>query len=162
EDDYVTFSSSRRIEIGLGRLAARSLADANTMVDKIIEYESAAVADPWKVRVTLVADDGLAGQDPNGTTYNDLFLHTSQAEDLWSIVPALFEKRKIYLYDYPTVYTPAGRRKPDVNVAIDNQINQGTLVLNFTGHGNPRVWCHEQVFVRETDFPFLHNKGKYF
>lgn len=162
EDDFVTFTISRRIEIGLGRLAARSLSEANIMVDKIMEYETRPVNDPWKIRVTVVSDDGLAGVGPGGTTQNDLFLHTSQAEQIANRVPPLFEKRKIFLYEYPTVITPSGRRKPDVNIAIKNQINRGTLVLNFTGHGNPRVWTHEQVFVRETDFPGLANKGKYF
>lgn len=157
EDDFVTFTASRRIELGLGRLAARSPGEANTMVDKIIEYEAHPVNDPWKIRVTIVADDGLAGA---GT--NDLFLHTRQAESIANLVPPLFEKRKIFLYDYPTVITPSGRRKPEVNAAIINAINQGTLVVNFTGHGNPRVWTHEQVFVRETDFPALTNRGKYF
>lgn len=161
EDEYVTFDAGRRVGLGLGRLAARSLAEANIMVDKIIEYESAPVNDPWKIRVTLVADDGLAGVRSDGKTQNDLFLHTGQAEALAAIVPPLFEKRKIFLYDYPTVYTPAGRRKPEVTTAIENQINQGTLILNFTGHGNPQVWAHEQVFVL-TDFSALANKGKYF
>jgi hypothetical protein len=162
EDEFVTFNSTRRVGLALGRLAARSAAEANTMVDKIIEYETSSAKDPWKVRVTLVADDGLAGTDPDGSTHNDLFLHTQQAETMAGMVPPLFEKSKIFLYEYPTVYTPSGRRKPDVTVALENQINQGTVVLNFTGHGNPRVWTHEQVFVNETDFPALHNKGKYF
>ncbi len=158
DDDYVTFDAGRRVALGVGRLTARSLQEANTMVDKIVEYETMPIPDPWKERITFVADDGLAGAgEPN-----NLFLHTGQAEALSNDVPAMFEERKIYEYEYPTIYTPGGRRKPEVNIAIHDQINQGTLVLNFTGHGNPRLWTHEAIFVRETDFPFLHNKGKYF
>lgn len=151
-----------RVECAVGRLAARSLAEANTMVDKIVEYETASVNDAWKLRTTVVADDGPAGVGSNGEIVNDRLLHTLQAEAISNLVPPLFEKKKIFTYEYPTLYTPAGRRKPDVNVALRSQINQGTLVLNFTGHGNPRVWTDEQVFVRETDFPGLTNKGKYF
>jgi hypothetical protein len=170
EDEFVTFTVINqggtlhrgRVEMALGRLSARSLAEANTMVDKLIEYETTPVKDPWRMRVTLVGDDGPAGIGPDGRLINDGLLHTLQADSISKYVPALFEKRKIYSYEYTTAYTPAGRRKPDVNVAIKNQINQGTLVLNFTGHGNPRVWTDEQIFVRETDFPGLANKGKYF
>ena len=158
DDDYVIFNSGNRVGLGLGRLAPRSLSEANTLVDKIIEYETNPVVDPWKVRLTFVADDGPAGAGER----NNLFIHTNDAEQISLIPPALFERRKIYLYDYPTVFTSAGRRKPDVNTAIVNQMNQGTVVLNFNGHGNPRVWTHEQVFVRETDFSSLANKGKYF
>ncbi|HEV8539377.1 MAG TPA: type IX secretion system sortase PorU [Bacteroidota bacterium] len=157
DDDYVIFNSGNRVGMGLGRLAARSTAEANILVDKIIEYESNPVVDPWKVRLTYVADDG-----PEAPGRNNLFIHTDDAESISQIAPPLFEKKKIYLYAYPAVFTPAGRRKPDVNVAIVDQINQGTIVLNFNGHGNPRVWTHEQVFVRETDFANLSNKGKYF
>ncbi|MBI4548842.1 MAG: type IX secretion system sortase PorU [Ignavibacteriae bacterium] len=173
DDDFVNLTNDLRIDIAVGRLTARSPQEANTMVDKIIEYESSPVQDPWKLRSTFVADDGLQGLNPNGTIANDGFIHICQVEGspecgyyagrgISQLVPTMFEKRKIYLYEYPTVYAAAGRRKPDVNIAIRNQINQGTLILNFTGHGNPRVWAHENVFVREADFPLLTNKGKYF
>ncbi|HZY10013.1 MAG TPA: type IX secretion system sortase PorU [Bacteroidota bacterium] len=158
DDGFVTFNNVERVNLGLGRLSARTIREAHTMVDKIIEYETNPAIDPWKVRFTFVADDGPAGAGDR----NNYFIHTDQAEAISRMVPALFENKKIYLYEYPTIYAPGGRRKPAVNIAIQNQINQGTLVLNFTGHGNPRLWTHEAVFVRETDFPLLRNKGKYF
>ncbi|HTK80877.1 MAG TPA: type IX secretion system sortase PorU [Bacteroidota bacterium] len=158
DDEYVLFDTGDRIGMSIGRLTAHSAGEANTMVDKIIEYETNPVIDPWRARLTFVADDGLTGAGER----SDLFIHTTHAELVSRIAPPLFERRKIYLYDYPTEYTSAGRRKPEVNTAIVNQMNQGTVVLNFNGHGNPRVWTHEQVFVRETDFANLSNKGKYF
>ncbi|MGA2623794.1 MAG: type IX secretion system sortase PorU [Bacteroidota bacterium] len=157
-DDYFTiFDGSGRVKAGVGRLTARTADDANAMVSKIIEYETNPIMDPWKTRVTMVADDG-----PAGPGVNDGFVHTKQAEDVSGLVPSMFEVRKIYEYEYPTIYTAVGRRKPDVNAAIDNQINQGTLTLNFTGHGNPHLWAHEDVFDRDVDFPLLHNKQRYF
>ncbi len=157
DDQYAILTPDDRVDLKLGRLAPRSARDADALVDKIIEYETHPANDPWKLRFTFVADDG-----PQAPGLNDGFIHTQQSDDVSAILPDLFEKRKIYLYEYPTVIAPGGRRKPTVNVAIDNQINQGTLVLNFTGHGNPRLWANEQVFVRESDFGELHNAGKYF
>ncbi|MBI1804026.1 MAG: type IX secretion system sortase PorU [Ignavibacteriae bacterium] len=162
DDNFAVFGSGDRVNMGVGRLTARSLHEANTMVDKIIEYETKSAQDPWKIRVTLVADDALAGVGADGRVENDFTTHLVHAETIARDIPALFETRKIYLFDYPTVYSSAGRRKPDVNQALDDQINQGTLILNYSGHGNPRLWAHERVFVRESDFPLLHNKGKYF
>jgi hypothetical protein len=163
EAAFGTFNNSHLMNVAIGRLPARSLQEANTMVDKIIEYETSASTDDWKLRVTFVADDGLQGIDPSdGHTLNDGFSHTIDAEAVAASTSALFEQKKIYLYSYATEYAPGGRRKPSVNRAITDQINQGTLILNFNGHGNPRLWAHESVFVRETDFPNLHNKGKYF
>ena len=157
EDDFVIFNTADRVNLGLGRLTCRSLAEANNIVDKIIGYELAPAKDPWKLRVTFVADDGLAGPGENNG-----FTHVFHAEAVAGHVPPLFEQRKIYLYSYPTVISAGGRRKPAVNEAIHVQVNEGTAVLNYSGHGNPRLWAHENVFVRETDFPFLHNANKYF
>ncbi|TAK56134.1 MAG: type IX secretion system sortase PorU, partial [Bacteroidetes bacterium] len=156
DDDFVIFNTSYRVAMGVGRIPAQTLAEANTAVDKIIEYELYSVHDPWKLLVTLVADDGLAGAD------NDRIRHATDAEIVASHVPQLFETKKIFLHEYPAVFSANGRRKPSVNEAIRNQINLGTAVLNYSGHGNPRLWAHEQVFVRETDFSLLSNKGKYF
>lgn len=157
DDPFVIFFDGNRVNLGVGRLTCRSLSEANVMVDKIIEYENGSITDPWKLRFTFVADDGLAGAGNN-----DGIQHTEDADAISKMIPDLFEKQKIYLYEYPTVYTVGGRRKPEVNTAIKNAINQGTLVINFSGHGNPRIWTHEAVFVRETDIPLLNNKGKYF
>jgi len=157
DDNFVIFNSGDRVSMGVGRLTVRSLSEANTVVNKIIEYETNPARDPWKMRITLVADDALAAVGENNYT-----IHLSASEAVARQIPPLFEQKKIYLFDYPTVYTSGGRRKPDVNHAIDDQLNQGTVILNFTGHGNPDLWTHEHVFVRESDFPTLHNKGKYF
>jgi hypothetical protein len=157
DDDFGTFFPGGKVSVGIGRLTARSLSDANTMVDKILEYESKSAVDAWKTRVTFVADDG-----PTSSGHSDSFTHVNDAEGVAVLVPSLFKKDKIYLAQYPTVYTAGGRRKPDVNKAVVDHMNNGTLLINFTGHGNPRLWCHEEAFVRESDFSSLHNKGKYF
>ena len=162
DDYYVTFDPSDRVRMGLGRLTAQSLAEANTMVNKIVEYESNRAQDPWKVRVTLVADDALSGVSLDGSLENDGTDHLDQAEEASGKIPALFEQNKVYLFDYPAGYTSGGRRKPEVNRAIVNSMNQGSVIVSFSGHGNPDLWTHEHVFVRESDFSLLHNKGKYF
>ena len=157
EDSFVIFDASGRGSMGIGRLTSETIDDANTMVDKIIEYSTNPVIDPWKLQTTFVADDGYAGPG-----VDDGFVHTNDAEGIAATVPPLFNKDKIYLYAYTPVITSDGRRMPQVNQAIDNAINSGTLIMNFNGHGNPDLWCFEYVFVIETDFPLLHNKGKYF
>jgi len=157
DDLYSVFFNNGRVNLGVGRLTVRSLQEANTVVDKIIEYETQKIFDPWNMRVTFVADDGPAAPgDNNGT------MHMQHAEEVAALLPPLFEQKKIYLYEYPTEYTSGGRRKPAANRAIRNAIDQGTIILNFAGHGNPRLWTHEAVFVRESDIPLLKNKGKYF
>jgi len=158
-DDFYTYVDGNDIivDIALGRLNVKSASEAEEMVNKIIRYESSSELGIWKNLVTLVADDGPAKRgDDDGN------LHTRQSEDLSkNVLPKSFDQAKIYLTTYPTVQTAIGRRKPEVNKAIVNAINDGTLMLNWVGHGNPEVWAHEYVFEKSTSIPQMIN-DKYF
>jgi hypothetical protein len=156
-DDYYAqiVGNDPIIDLAIGRLTVRTADAARVVVDKIIGYESSTTFDPWKNRITYVADDGLTSTGDDGP------IHTAQAEDLAErFTPNDFEKVKIYLVEYPTVQSASGRRKPDAAKAIVNEINAGTLIINWTGHGNPEVWAHEHVFERETTIPQLVNKDR--
>jgi len=156
-DDYYgrISGNDERADLALGRLNIQTEEDAETVVDKIISYEKNDNG-LWKNLVTLVADDGLTS---DGNDYN---LHTGQSETLADErIPGFMDINKIYLAAYPTVITGFGRRKPDVNQEIITAINQGTLILNYIGHGNPDVWAHEGVFERTSTIPSLKNE-KYF
>jgi hypothetical protein len=158
-DDYYVFldPSVDRISMAIGRLPIRSLTDAQTVVNKIISYESNAALGSWRNRITFVADDGLTSSGDDGN------IHTDQSEQLAQLhTPDSFTKEKIYIVEYPTVNTSTGRTKPTANTAIDEAINTGTVILNWTGHGSTQQWAHENVFSVTQDFPLLNNKGKPF
>jgi len=70
------------------------------------------------------------------------------------------EQKKIYIVSYPTENTAQGRRKPMANTAIIDQINEGTVFINYTGHGSESVWAHEQVFVSDVTIPQLTNRNR--
>ncbi len=158
DDFFVQFTSgSRRPSLAIGRLNAINQDEARIMVDKIINYETGSDFGPWRNLITYVADDGLTtrgGDDGN--------IHTWQSEQLSRnlITPAAFEQKKIYMIEYPAENTALGRRMPQVNRELIDSFNQGTLILNWTGHGNPRVWAYEWIFVKETTIPQLHNRDR--
>ena len=156
-DDYYAqiVGNDQIVDLAVGRIPVRSADQARIVVDKIIQYENSSSLDQWRNRITYVGDDGLTSTGDDGP------IHTAQAEELAErFTPEDFEKVKIYLIEYPTVNTSLGRRKPDAAKAIVQQINDGTLIINYTGHGNPEVWAHEHVFERETTIPQLANKDK--
>lgn len=143
-------------DLAFGRITARNLDDANSYVSKIIDYEKNSERGNWRNLITLVADDGLTSTGDDGS------LHTSQSEYLADIsIPISFDLKKIYLADYPAIITGNGRRKPEVNAEIIKTMNQGTLAVNYIGHGNPDVWAHEFVFERGATIPQLRS-DKYF
>lgn len=158
-DDYYSRISGDDMlpDVGIGRININTEAEAGIAVDKIIEYENNSNKGLWRNLITLVADDG-----PTNTT-DDGAIHTRQTETLANnYVPVFFNKNKIYLAAYPTVNTGAGRRKPAVNQAIIDAINNGTLIVNFIGHGNPNLWTHENVFIKDVSIPQLNNEEYFF
>ena len=148
-----------RTDFSNGRFCVNSLPEANSTVDKIIEYESNTNIGSWKKEIMYVADDGWTTENNQG---EEGPLHTDQCERLAEYhTPKDFEKEKIYIVTYPAIITPQGRRKPGANVDIIKGWNEGRLLINYTGHGSTDLWAHEHVFVREESVPQLKNKNKY-
>jgi len=104
----------------------------------------------------LVADDAYTS-----TSY-EFTRHTSQSETLSAIIPDYFDINKIYMAAYPVVLTGNGKRMPEVNTAIVSAINEGNLMINYIGHGNPELWAHEVVFDRNISIPQFNNQNRYF
>ncbi len=158
DDFYSRVSGEDSIaDVGVGRLNITSSPESEIAVDKIISYETSTDRSLWRNLITLVADDGPTSKGNDGS------IHTSQSEDLSNIyIPDSFDQNKIYLAAYPTVVTGSGRRKPAVNQAIVDAVNNGTLLLNFIGHGNPDVWTHENVFLKDITIPQLQNDNLFF
>lgn len=157
DDFFVDFGGSGRPSMVTGRISARKLSEADLMVSKLIAYEQSSSRDAWNTRMVFVGDDGFNPENPGG----EFDLHSSQTEALANAyTPDEFEKVKIYIADYPTAQTAQGRRKPGAYQAIIDEINAGALVVNYTGHGNPTVWAHENVFNVQTSIPQLVNADK--
>ncbi len=158
-DDYFVRVSGKDsyIDIAYGRIPVTTDVQADSAVDKIIQYETTEDKGLWRNLITLVADDEWADLTNEGN------LHTPASEHIsTSIIPDYFNQHKIYLGMLPVVLTSSGRRIPQANKDIINAINNGTLILNWIGHGNPSLWAHEQVFVQSTTIPQLHNSDYFF
>ncbi len=145
-----------RPDIGIGRIPARSLTDANGFLDKEDCYVDGANNGYWKNRMVFVADDGYTSDGYDGS------VHTDQCEELAeSHTPRVIDKDKIYLIEYPTVITAQGRRKPGVNADIIKAWNAGCLDIHYTGHGSPEVWAHEYVLEKDVVISQIHNQCQY-
>ncbi|MFZ1288620.1 MAG: type IX secretion system sortase PorU [Melioribacteraceae bacterium] len=163
DDFYSRISGDdKKADLGIGRLSITNINEAKIVVDKIINYETNLDDGLWRNRITLLADDGLAGY-ADGKITDDTSLHTNQSEILSNnYIPKSFDRKKIYLSNFQTINTGIGRRKPTCNTEIINAINNGTLIFNYFGHGSPDLWAHEQVFERTVSIPQLKNKELFF
>ncbi|MBL7137835.1 MAG: type IX secretion system sortase PorU [Bacteroidales bacterium] len=128
------------LELGMGRFPVSDLEQAEAIVDKIIHYaqKNDTIQSSWRNTLTFIADD----EDSN--------LHLHQAEELCDIVASkypVYNVNKIYLDAYQLVKTPSGPRYPSVNIAINNAVNNGNLIINYTGHGGEDAWSEEKVLT---------------
>jgi hypothetical protein len=159
-DDWFTYTLGRsaRMQMAIGRLPVQTPDEAQNIVEKIIQYETKPDLGEWRKTLTIVGDDEL-GVGGNG---NETF-HTQQAEALAEYhVPNLLNVDKIDLIEYPAVRTASvsGVTKPAAKEALLEQINRGTLIVNFIGHGNDEQWAHEQVLYGSTDFDRIQNQDR--
>jgi hypothetical protein len=151
-DDYYGFLSGigdNQLDIGIGRLPVENSEQASQTVEKIIHYatNTPTVMRDWRNVVTFVADD----EDAN--------MHLDQAEDLATFLDtnySAYNIDKIYVDAFPQYSTSGGQRTPDVNKAINNRINKGTLIMNYTGHGGEVGWGHER-FLEISDIDSWKN-----
>ena len=125
------------IDIAVGRLTVGSVAEAETVIEKIIHYDvSPTTYGDWRQRLTYVADD----EDSN--------LHLNQSEEISDLVEEdnkKYDIDRIYLDAYPQESTPGGPRYPQANAAINNSVFQGVLAINYLGHGGRQGWTQERV-----------------
>lgn len=146
-----------RVDIASGRLPVTSSVEANNIIDKIIDYENNIERGNWQNLITLIADDGIGSLGRYEGSE-----HTRPSEDIAeNELPGYYDKNKIYAAAYPDVITGQGRRKPAVNQAILEAINNGTLFINYIGHGSPELWAHEYIFEKSVVLPLMRN-DKYF
>jgi hypothetical protein len=143
-------ATRRGLDMVIARWPVRTPAEMQVVLDKVIGYENEPEFGTWKNLVTLVADDEFS------STSNSERMHTDDTEDLARFhIPSSFNLSKIYLMEYPF---DSNKEKPEAEEAIIDAFNNGTLIVNFMGHGNPDVWTHEHVFKRSQDIPRLNNR----
>ncbi len=138
-------STDARVDVGIGRIPSRTAAEAATVVDKIVRYESPATRGEWRTRFTFVADD----QYPRDW---DRDLHVFNADETANLAEAVdptVTLRKIYGPAYPSVITARGRVRPQATEDIRASINEGTLVWNYSGHGGPDGLGDEDYMTEE-------------
>ncbi|MCF0049192.1 type IX secretion system sortase PorU [Dyadobacter sp. LJ53] len=147
-DDYYGFMKDKEgawpespagdhtVDIGVGRLPVKSLSEAQLIVDKLIRYGSSGrTLGNWKNNVQFVADDG----DGN--------IHQRHADELASMIQSDFMSSRVFIDAFPQITGSEGQKAPAVNQIISKKIDEGTLILNYTGHGGVSGWAEEQVLT---------------
>jgi hypothetical protein len=150
---YLDEDSNGVVDMFIGRWPVKTPQNVQVIINKIKDYENSPELNIWRNLITLVADDEFG---PPGIINE--WEHTVYTESLSEEhIPKSFNLNKIYLMEYPK---DVNGKKPEAEEAVVNAFNNGTVIINYMGHGNPNVWAHESAFKREQDIPRLKNKRR--
>ena len=139
DDNEGNLIFSDQQDVATGRFPITTVFEAKNAVDKTLSYYDNTSYGDWRNLITVIADDpDKPGEFVLQKTV-DLI-----AEDIKINKPG-FNIKKIYCDAYQQETSAGGERYPQVNTAIDNAIESGTLVINYFGHGGVDGWANERI-----------------
>ncbi|MGB0199133.1 MAG: type IX secretion system sortase PorU [Flavobacteriaceae bacterium] len=147
-----SLASGDVMDLAVGRMLFDTPLGARTAVNKAIEY-SLSHGD-WQNSFTLLSDD------PDKDWEVSIQQELDRLGDELSINKPFVNVTKIHSDAYQQVVTAAGDRYPDVSQALENQINQGTLVVNYFGHGGEEGLANEFIYDKNMA-QRLYHPGRY-
>ena len=148
DNRLVTFTGGDTLpDMFIGRLSVNTVAEANTVINKIIDYETNPPEGAWRSKHLFVADN----QDSAGN------FHSSANKGYDELVDSLTGDR--YYLSPPTgegyTYGNAENLKTDLIDAF----NQGAGLVTFHGHSSWHQWAIEQL-LHIDNFGQLNNQGR--
>ncbi|MGV6862440.1 MAG: type IX secretion system sortase PorU [Putridiphycobacter sp.] len=153
-DDAEGSSPNDLMDLGVGRFPVNTIEEAKAIVDKIEHYMAygstlfdnigcdsdgySSTFGDWRTRCVFVADD-----ENNNTFVKDC----EGVSDLIKSNHNEMNVTKIYLDAYQQIATSGGQRYPDVETAINEYINYGSLIFNYIGHGGEVGLAAERILT---------------
>ena len=129
-------------DVAVGRISARTAEEAEAVVEKVISYVNNEQPGSWQNLLFVMGDDGNENA------------HMQDADSVARIVEQYYPTYQIkrVMWDaYNRVSSSTGNSYPDVTRLIKQQMQQGALMMNYSGHGRADAISHEYV-LRLDDF----------
>lgn len=119
------------LDLGIGRIPSRTLAQAQAYVAKVKRYVNGEnrLGD-WRNNILLVTDD------VDEATFRPWFVPKSERiEEIALAQSPAFNIKKIYSGAYQQESTTGGETYPEATRAFFRTVQQGCLITNYIGHG---------------------------
>ena len=129
-------------DLMLGRISVTNRKDAQSIVDKILDYAANTRPGPWHARLAYIADDGefpevieqIRKQDtPPAYGAERVFLSEMPLEDNWYLPKNYVERKRMKVSRATTE-------------AILKTFQKGVAYLTYYGHGSPNIWADERIW----------------
>ena len=138
------------LDVGIGRIPVNNNVDSKLVIDKLIRYSSNNDFGRWKNDIYLIADDG------------DYNIHQINAEKHFDLVDSnnpQFNIKKIFIDYYKQELVGGVKKSIDGNIKLNEAIEQGSLIINYIGHGNEFLWAEERI-LDENSIEKWNNRSK--
>lgn len=131
-----------KLDMSVGRFPVTTEAEAKVMVDKVIAYVTNDNAGAWQNTLVFMGDDGN-----NNLHMNDV---NDAANQISSLHPGFLIK-KVMWDAYKRETSSTGNTYPEVTRLVKQYQNNGTLIMDYAGHGRAEQISHEAV-LKLSDF----------
>ena len=142
------------IDIAVGRMLVSDNAQANEMVNKVLEYHDPKSYGNWRNNIVMVSDDSDKADDAS------LQSRQNTLADNITIQKPFFNIDKILLDSYTQEASAGGSRYPKARTDLFNAFEKGALVFNYLGHGGEDGLAGERIWEK-SDGQNLNNQYKY-
>jgi len=130
-------AGDEQMKIGVGRLPIINTKEASIVVDKIIHYETSAKKGDWKQKVSFLADDGDNNIHLKESEAHATYLNRNHQE---------IKIEKLYLDRFEQETSNGLQTSTQAKSALEKTLAEGTLLLNYVGHGNGTTLAAEEIF----------------
>lgn len=125
-----------KVDLGVGRIPVQTVSQARDMVTRIIDYMKGTYSGAWCNRIFVLGDDG-----DNNTHMRD----ADKVAGIYQSTNPAIDVRKIYWDAYNMEVTASYNGYPSIRKLLLEQLNEGALIVNYSGHGSTEVLSHELV-----------------
>lgn len=133
--------SLNKCDLAIGRFLCSDAQTAKVLVDKAIHYGSGKSVGDWKNKIYVLAD------------YGNKNLHMNDAAPVAAGLEEITEGRsiiqRVYWDAYPRVATGTIYQFPTVMAMLGEYMQQGALLFDYSGHGNPTQISYARVLTTE-------------
>ncbi len=148
DNSFVTVAGNDlKPDLAIGRLSMESVEEGTILLSKLFNYPE-DISKPWKEDILVVAS-GLNLDDELSFGFNDASLELCQNY----VTPNGFHCSKVFRYPSKPEHEPFQGEGPKIR----QEINEGTILLNYYGHGAGFQW--DLVFTVD-DIYLLQNGGR--
>ena len=150
-DDDSGTDPEDEMNIAVGRMIVKSVAEARTAVNKLVKYVSKPAYGSWKNQVLMVADDENKG------------VHMTQSMDMIKTARKNGGENMVYNYVFIDAFNAVSeggaRTYPEARNKMFTTLREGALWWNYIGHASTQNWTGEGLLMRsdvETQLYYRH------